>query len=150
MKMSSGRRYFRLLKWYPCWEIAWEKILAGSSSNGSGGSAAGSAAGRGREGGKGESTTLRQMLEGMKYAFLGMYFFLEMLTIVRTFSLFFFLLLSLFPPRLPSLPPLSPKMSQYTYTSNHPPSKKKKKIHKLTPVTIQKISPRKKRPMPSE
>lgn len=148
--MSSGRRYFRLLKWYPCWKIAWEKILAGSSSNGVGGSAAGSAAGRGRDGGKGgKSTTLRQMLEGMKYAFLGMYFFLEMLTIVRNFSLF---LLPL-PPRLPSLTPLFPQdVSIYLHIQTPPPlfQKKKKKIHKLTPVTIQKNSPRKKRPMPSE
>lgn len=117
--MSSGRRYFRLLKWYPCWEIAWEKILAGSSSNGVGGSAAGSAAGRGREGGKGgKSTTLRQMLEGMKYAFLGMYFFLEMLTIVRNFSLF--LLLLPLPPSLPSLFPQDVSI----YTSKIPPQKK--------------------------
>lgn len=146
MNVISGRRYFRLLKWYPCWEIAWEKILAGSSSNGIGGSAAG----RGK-GGK-STTLLRQMLEGMKYAFLGMYFFLEMLTIVRNFSLF--LLLLLLPPAfLPSFPS-SPKMSQYTYTSKVPLKKKRRKkkmkIHKLTPVTIQKNSPRKKRPMPLE
>lgn len=137
--MSSGRRYFRLLKWYPCWEIAWEKILAGSSSNGVGGSAAGG------KGGGGGCSTLRQMLEGMKYAFLGMYFFLEMLTIVRNFSLF---LLPLLPSPFPF--PSSPNMSQYTPPNSFPPSKKKKKIHKLTPVTIQKISPRKKRPMPLE
>lgn len=112
VNVISGRRYFRLLKWYPCWEIAWEKILAGSSSNGVGGSAAG-------KGGAGESTTtFRQMLEGMKYAFLGMYFFLEMLTIVRNFSLFLFLL-------PPAFLPSSPKMSQYTYTSKLPPQKRR-------------------------
>lgn len=133
---SSGRRYFRLLKWYPCWEIAWEKILAGSSSNGSGGSVAGTAAGRGREGGKGgggESTTLRQMLEGMKYAFLGMYFFLEMLTIVRNFSLFPFLLFLfpflfpfsfLFPPSLPHSPQ---DVSIYLHIQTPPPLSKRKK-----------------------
>lgn len=119
--MSSGRRYFRLLKWYPCWEIAWEKILAGSSSNGIGGTAAG----RGGKGKGGESTTLRQMLEGMKYAFLGMYFFLEMLTIVRTFL--FFLPPLPHSPHLPSLLPLSPKVSQYTYTSKPPPPPQKRK-----------------------
>lgn len=142
--MSSGRRYFRLLKWYPCWEIAWEKILAGSSSNGVGGSGGGR-----REGGKGggSTTLLRQMLEGMKYAFLGMYFFLEMLTIVRNFSLFFFFPF-LFPPRLPPLIP--PRCLNIPTHPNSPPPLKKEKIHKLTPVTIQKISPRKKRPMPLE
>lgn len=146
--MSSGRRYFRLLKWYPCWEIAWEKILAGSSSNGVGGSAAGSAAGGGGKGGK--STTLRQMLEGMKYAFLGMYFFLEMLTIVRNFSLFFSSPSSSSSP-FPSSPhsPLPPRCLNI-HIQTPPPPERKEKIHKLTPVTIQKNSPPKLRPMPLE
>lgn len=111
MWISSGRRYFRLLKWYPCWEIAWEKILAGSSSNGVGGSVGG-------------GSTLRQMLEGMKYAFLGMYFFLEMLTIVRNFSLF--LLLLLLPPSLPHSP-LPPRCLNIPTHPNSPLPEEKKR-----------------------
>lgn len=49
-------------------------------------------------------------------------------------------------PFPPAFLPSPPKVSQYT----HPKSPLKKKIHKLTPVTIQKNSPRKKRPMPLE
>lgn len=61
---------------------------------------------------------------------------------------FFSLFLPPLPP--PAFLPSSPKVSQYTYTSKPPPPERKKKIHKLTPVTIQKFSPRKIRPMPSE
>lgn len=55
-----------------------------------------------------------------------------------------------FPSSLPSFPQ---DVSIYLHIQTSPPPSKKeekKKIHKLTPVTIQKISPRKKRPMPLE
>lgn len=57
-EMYTGRRYFRLLKWHPCWQSASE--AAGNTEYGS----------------------LRRTLEVVKFAFLGMYFFLEMFTIV--------------------------------------------------------------------
>ncbi|CAK3925622.1 hypothetical protein DOTSEDRAFT_177660 [Lecanosticta acicola] len=62
-QFALGRRYFRLLKWYPCWSNAYRSIVFIQNS---------------------EDTTkppLRTALEVCKGTFLGLYFFLEMFTI---------------------------------------------------------------------
>ncbi|GIZ41654.1 hypothetical protein CKM354_000495300 [Cercospora kikuchii] len=58
-QFALGRRYFRLLKWHPCWKNA--SSAAGNPDFGS----------------------LRRTLEVIKFGFLGMYFFLEMFTITN-------------------------------------------------------------------
>ena len=58
---NLGRRYFRLLKWQPCWNSAYQAITR-------------------------EQPASKKLLEVTKWSFLGMYFFLEMFTIVRNHS----------------------------------------------------------------
>ncbi|KAF2217023.1 hypothetical protein CERZMDRAFT_93087 [Cercospora zeae-maydis SCOH1-5] len=58
-QFALGRRYFRLLKWHPCWKNA--SCTATNPDLGS----------------------LRRTLEVIKFSFLGMYFFLEMFTITN-------------------------------------------------------------------
>ncbi|KAF2162598.1 hypothetical protein M409DRAFT_68917 [Zasmidium cellare ATCC 36951] len=58
-QFALGRRYFRLLKWHPCWSNA----LAAFHST------------------QQQSTPSRTAVEVTKWSFLGLYFFLEMFTI---------------------------------------------------------------------
>ncbi|KAI5363057.1 Putative peroxisomal biogenesis factor 11 [Septoria linicola] len=60
-QFALGRRYFRLLKWHPCWQNALRAANSGNPDLGS----------------------LRRTLEVVKFTFLGMYFFLEMFTITN-------------------------------------------------------------------
>ena len=53
----SARRYFRLLKWHPCWQTAYASLIQ-------------------------EQEGTRRLLKVVKWSFLGLYFFLEMFTIV--------------------------------------------------------------------
>ncbi|KAK4494712.1 hypothetical protein PRZ48_014068 [Zasmidium cellare] len=55
-QFALGRRYFRLLKWHPCWSAASTAL-------------------------HGQGAPLKTALEVSKWGFLGMYFFLEMFTI---------------------------------------------------------------------
>lgn len=57
--VNAGRRYFRLLKWQPCWKKGLEAFHEGND------------------------WPTRRALNVAKWSFLGMYFFLEMFTFVR-------------------------------------------------------------------
>jgi hypothetical protein len=72
--LSIGRRYFRLLKWYPCSTRA-RQCLEASPASASVSSPKTSS-----------STSVTTLLETSKWAFLALYFFLEMWTIVRASS----------------------------------------------------------------
>lgn len=63
-QFALARRYFRVLKWYPCWKTAYKHFSD-------------------------DGEPLLKMLQVAQWTFLGTYFFLEMPTIVRSISRFY-------------------------------------------------------------